>query len=311
MFTFLVGIFFTIFLFWMFKSQLANYLLVKPSIRGAHKISIPQGGGLAFALASFFHLNIFGFKLLACIPLLIVSFLDDLIDLPWKLRLSIQILTSILLISNFIIQIPSNFYFYILVSIILIFAITSIINITNFMDGLDGLVSCSMFLVMLTISIDLGLNINFFLGALFGFILINWNPAKVFMGDIGSNFLGFFVCLLILENYEIEKIIASLLLMSPMIFDSGICLIKRFFNEENIGEIFKPHKKHLYQKMHQTGISQKKISLMYIFATFYLCISYLLFYSIGLLLLNSLIIFLGIYVLDNKYSKLINNSSKN
>ena len=302
---FLIGISFTLILFTTFKFYFRRFLLVKPSLRGAHQISIPQGGGITFPLASFFHFDLFGFKLIALIPLLIVSFLDDLIDLPWKLRLGTQIFTSTLLISTFLNKIPNNFFYIIfLIAILLIF--TSV-SISNFMDGIDGLVASCMFLIILTISIDLNLNIYFLLGALFGFIIINWNPAKVFMGDIGSNFLGYFVVVLILENNQIDKIISGFLLMSPLIMDSGICLIKRILNEENKSEIFKPHKKHLYQKMYQAGISQKKVSLMYIFTTLYLCSIYLFFYNIGILLINSLIILIGIFLLDKRYSSITNN----
>ena len=232
MFIFLLGIIFALVFINLSKNFLEKYLLVVPSKRRINKNSIPQGGGIFFVLASFFHFNLIGIKLFSAIPLLIVSFLDDLFEISWKLRLSIQVFSSILLISNlpqFLIEFNSLIYF---IYPLFILTSTSIINITNFMDGLDGLVGGSMFIVILTICFDLGLNLNFFLGALLGFLILNWAPAKIFMGDIGSNFLGFLFISLIMESKNLENMICYLLLLFPLIIDSTSCLLRRILNEE-------------------------------------------------------------------------------
>ena len=284
----------------------------KPTQRGMHKIIKPSSGGISFIFTYLILVIYQGFYLpLLSFPIAVLGMIDDKYNISKILRFVFQVLTLLSIIfyiarddSSFIGNILNVNLIYIVP--LIIFGAT-IINSINFMDGIDGLVASCMFLIILTISIDLNLNIYFLLGALFGFIIINWNPAKVFMGDIGSNFLGYFVVVLILENNQIDKIISGFLLMSPLIMDSGICLIKRILNEENKSEIFKPHKKHLYQKMYQAGISQKKVSLMYIFTTLYLCSIYLFFYNIGILLINSLIILIGIFLLDKRYSSITNN----
>ena len=78
------------------------------------------------------------------------------------------------------------------VFVLLVIAVTAVINFTNFMDGLDGLVAGCMTVIISALAVDLAAPWSMWalLGSLIGFLVWNWSPAKVFMGDVGSTFLG-------------------------------------------------------------------------------------------------------------------------
>ena len=93
-----------------------------------------------------------------------------------------------------------------LLFILIIITGTAIINFVNFMDGIDGLVSGSLIIIFLIGSILIN---NYFLivvGPLLGFLLWNWDPSKLFMGDVGSTFLGaLLVGLLLTDSKNINN----------------------------------------------------------------------------------------------------------
>ena len=137
------------------------------------------------------------------------------------------------------------------------------------MDGLDGLVALCM-IVVITFSF-LNLNVQpiqwVIVGSLGTFIFFNWNPAKVFMGDIGSTFLGAFFTGLALQATSFVQFIEIILISSPVLGDALICVIRRGINKQ---PIFKPHKLHLYQRLNQAGLSHSNVTLIYMLTT--LCI---------------------------------------
>jgi len=166
------------------------------------------------------------------------------------------------------------------------------------MDGIDGLVASSMFIVFLTISLNTGILYIPITGALLGFLFWNWHPAKVFMGDSGSTFLGAIFIATLLKTNSIVLTLKYIFLLTPLIADSSICLLRRLLSNQNI---FLPHKKHLYQRLHQAGWSHKKVSSLYSLATLILCISFF-FFNIHTLLLTSLLIILFGTWLDKKFA---------
>ena len=132
---------------------------------------------------------------ISCIPLLtlplaFVGLLDDRLDLPATLRLFAQFATSVIVavvspLFNLSLSTLPLFIFMVLLA-------TAVINFTNFMDGLDGLVASCLSVVIGVSALYLYAPwpIWSLFGALLGFLFCNWYPAKVFMGDSGSTFLG-------------------------------------------------------------------------------------------------------------------------
>ncbi len=277
-------------------------LLDKPNYRSSHILPIPRGGGISIFLTTliFSCFNGFWYPLI-CSPLAIIGFLDDLFNLPKKLRYFIQFLTSIIILAflknpEFYFLSNNNYFLFIIFLILLILFITGLINLINFMDGMDGLVGGCMFVVFLLIFYTEGLAILPLLGSILGFLFYNWHPAKYFMGDVGSTFLGGIYAFCLLNSYSWTNLLGLILVNTPLIADSSSCILRRLLLGQNI---FQPHRNHLYQRLYQSGWSHSKVSTIYIFATLLLSITYIYGNIFSLLFLASLILYFG-KILDLK-----------
>lgn len=252
---------------------LQRNLLDVPNLRSSHVKPIPKGGGIVFVIIGSFGALLFGnFIPIYCIPISLIAFLDDKINLPVLVRYFVQISTSFLILINYtptwLIDLDMNFILKDLLYFFIVFSMTAIINFSNFMDGLDGFLSSTMLIIFLFISHNFLPSYYPLCGALIGFIIWNWQPAKIFMGDVGSIFLGSIFAGSLLEFNSIDVPINLLLCASPILIDPVICVIRRFFTGQNI---FLSHKSHLYQRLHQAGWSHSKVSLTYAFAIFIIC----------------------------------------
>ena len=136
------------------------------------------------------------------------------------------------------------------------------------------------------------------IGSLIGFLIWNWQPSKIFMGDVGSNFLGGLLIWIFLNTNNIFDSIALILLSSPILIDPFVCLVRRFLKGENI---FKAHNMHLYQRLCKAGLSHGKVTLIYVFSIFFIGLSFFIgglkFEIISL----TLVLFLG-FLLDKNYA---------
>jgi Fuc2NAc and GlcNAc transferase len=225
-----------------------------PNLRSSHQRPTPRGGGLAFVLTgSLLHLYVVAGPTkwipVICLPLALVSFWDDFRSLPPVGRYLVQLGTA------FGIVVWSGHAISVMATVFLVIVITGIINFTNFMDGLDGLVAgCGVLLMAATSSWAIS-------GAIFGFLIWNWSPAKVFMGDVGSTFIGAVFAGMLLQRESSHELLYTMLIGFPLLADSFVTVIRRFINRENI---FEPHRKHLFQRLHQSGWDHKRVALLYI-----------------------------------------------
>ena len=274
-----------------------------PNHRSSHNHIKPRGGGIFFIgiglLLSLFQNS---FLFLLCIPLAIISLIDDLKNIPSIYRFIVQFFTvAIFLLNSSTVNIYINNYpisLKLLIYFLLIIFGTSIINFSNFMDGIDGILAGCMIILLTAQAITNVPSLFPIIGALLGFFILNWPPAKIFMGDIGSSFLGaLFACsFFYLEN--ISQIIGILLISTPLLGDALICLIRRFFAGHNI---FTAHKMHLYQRLNQGGLTHKTISSIYIAETLVLFLSYVYLPIIFLIILNVFVLLSG-YYLDKNFA---------
>ena len=276
--------------------------LDSPNERSSHKVAIPTGGGISFVLASTITCSLFNYWVpLTCIPLSIIGFIDDRKNISAKIRYVVQIITVIFLImqSNlyktyeiFDLNYPGHILFFLL----LIFVGTAIINFVNFMDGLDGILGLNLVIIFL-VAVFLGqLGIMPIALGLIAFLIWNWPPAKIFMGDVGSTFLGAIYFGIIINFESINDAFSFLLIGLPLLGDAFICIVRRFFNRQNI---FTPHKSHLYQRLNQAGISHKNVSLIYASLTSIAC---LYIFLLKLLYIPVYFIFLiSVYIYMDKF----------
>ena len=277
---------------------LRQKFLVNPNSRSSHLKPIPSGGGIIFVLIySIFSLFLGYWRNLFCLPLAIVGFVDDNFELPILVRYLSQTLTVILLIfnsyslSNFMGELNATLL--ILFILFLIIGSTAVINFTNFMDGIDGLICGCMIIVFAHYSYLYNPTFWALVASLVAFIFWNWSPAKVFMGDVGSTFLGAILVSIVLDAKSINESLSLLLIASPFLGDACICVIRRKLYGY---PIFKAHKKHLYQRLVMAGITHSKVSTLYISATLLLSISfilggleYLIFFTFGIFLFGILL----------------------
>ena len=280
---------------------LRRYALVEPQNRSSHNIPKPSGGGIAFVLVTFasvFFVNIIIKNNLSFLDYLIlistflglVGLADDFFDLPRLIRFCAQFLTviSIIISSNFIAI--DNIYFF-----VVCFIGISIINFVNFMDGIDGLVSGSFLIIFIGLTFYYHLDpiIWILIGGLIVLLFYNWCPSKIFMGDAGSLFLGAMMFGLSLSPNNFEGFLRVLLLGSPIFLDAISCLFKRKLAGQNI---FKPHNKHLYQRLVRAGYSHAKVSSIYISSIIFLTLINN-FLNIIYLFIGAIIIFIiGIWI---------------
>jgi UDP-N-acetylmuramyl pentapeptide phosphotransferase/UDP-N-acetylglucosamine-1-phosphate transferase len=275
---------------WLLRALLPNLrrrLLDQPNARSSHSQPTPRGGGVAFVLvaaaasaigwscAAFSaqpahtgsQLTMAALPLLA-LPLAVVGFLDDRHNLSSGLRYGVQLATALLVILMSPLPLPW------LALPLLLIAVTAVINFTNFMDGLDGLVAGCMAVAIgaLAIALSAPLLVWALVGSLLGFLLWNWSPAKVFMGDVGSTFLGAVFAGLVLQAPTGPEALGLLLVVTPLLGDACLCVPRRLFAGQRV---FQAHRLHLFQRLHQAGWPHARVSSFYIGATAVLAIALL------------------------------------
>ena len=295
-------IFLTFFILKISIPYLKIHIPAIPTNRGMHKIIKPTGGGISFVLI-YIAFSIFrGFYIpLISLPLALIGLLDDKFNISSKTRFIAQIITVFAIIifiknnqNSFLNTfLENNFLYYFLFVLIGI----SIINFINFMDGIDGLV-CGSFIALLFI-LNSSQNLLYpLIGALLGFSKLNWGSSKIFMGDAGSLFLGSFIVSILFNCDNSTDSIKILLLMTPLIIDPFITILRRLSTSQ---KIFSAHKLHLYQRLVSNGFSHSQVSLMYVGSIFFLGIFYKFYNLTTLLIASFLIILLGIF-LDKKFA---------
>jgi UDP-N-acetylmuramyl pentapeptide phosphotransferase/UDP-N-acetylglucosamine-1-phosphate transferase len=264
-------------------------LLDQPNQRSSHSQPTPRGGGVAFVVVSFCSSAIAllcsqGFTATSTIflatPQAVVGLFDDRHNLPASWRYGIQLFTAALILSSsplvqrFGYGVAPVSWLILLLLALLAIAVTGVINFTNFMDGLDGLVAGCMVVAISALAIALAAAwpVWALVGALLGFLLWNWSPAKVFMGDVGSTFLGAVFAGLVLQASSWPQALGLLLVATPLLGDACLCVTRRLLAGQRV---FQAHRLHLFQRLHQAGWPHARVSLTYISATAVLAVALL------------------------------------
>lgn len=259
--------------------------------RRVHSVPIPRLGGLAIYLATGISLMIFAPKdpttlsILAGGSIIAISgMIDDIKPMSAKLKLVFQFLAAIVVVVGGVkidsITSPTSKEILELGGFAIpltIFWIVGITNTLNLIDGLDGLSagvsgisSLSFFFVAINMAARLGdpklmafpiLMSLVVAGSAFGFLPHNFNPARIFMGDTGSLFLGFMLSVIAVEGAmkSIAAIIIPLLVLGLPIFDTTFAIFRRVANKK---PIMQADRGHLHHRLLDKGLSQKQTVLV-------------------------------------------------
>ncbi len=227
-------------------------------------------------------LKIIGF-LVGGIVLGITCFIDDVKGIKPLVKLAGQTLAAILvassgiLIDNFTIPFKENSVMLneIFSYILTIGWIVGITNAINLIDGLDGLSSGITLISCLSLLIIFALNespliavvlITALAGSIVGFLPYNFNPAKTFIGDVGSNFMGFALAVIsilgVAKTYTAIVIVAPIMVLALPIFDTLWAIVRRIVKTKSIKGVFKADKGHLHHRLMARGYTQRQAVLI-------------------------------------------------
>lgn len=159
-----------------------------------------------------------------------------------------------------------------IVTVIWIIGITNAINLIDGLDGLSSgiaLISCISLLIIFALNYSpmiAILMITSLIGALVGFLPFNFSPAKTFIGDTGSNFLGFMLAVVsilgVAKTYTIAVIVLPVIVLGLPIFDVLFAIIRRIAKGKSIKAVFKPDKGHLHHRLVEKGFTQRQAVLI-------------------------------------------------
>lgn len=252
----------------LLRSRIAQSILDLPNQRSLHQTPIPRVGGLAVLAGSFVGWLGLGYPyllpiLLAMLILALISFLDDLKNLPVWQRFLVHFLAA----GIGVIGVSAGMSW--LVWLVAILANVWMTNLFNFMDGSDGLaggMALCGFLFFAVRAAWIGdaafasLNAVVALSA-FGFLLFNFHPARVFMGDTGSIPLGFLAALAGFSGWVSGDwpLWFPLLVFSPFIIDATVTLLRRLIRGE---KVWQAHREHYYQRLILLGHGHRHTALL-------------------------------------------------
>lgn len=250
--------------------------------RSLHTVPTPRLGGVAVVVVAL-AASVLGWGtatrevhvlIVVCGGIALVGLRDDLRPLSALVRISIQIAVSIaflelvgtpaLLIAR---GVPLAWGTGVVTALLVLWMV-GVLNIYNFMDGMDGLaafqaVTAALALaVMLTGASALSMFALVLGAAAFGFLVHNVPPARIFLGDAGSTFIGMaFAGLAVLGMHHDVPITESALPLAPFLLDGTFTIVRRALRRE---KIWKAHRSHLYQRAVQTGLSHRDVLLVYV-----------------------------------------------
>ncbi len=241
-----------------------------PNERSLHSKPVPRTGGVGilvgvFAGWSLMFTALAWWLVLPLLGLFAVSMLDDIHNLSVKRRLLAHLMTAGILVVGSGVVTQSGW----LVAAILFFFVVWMTNLYNFMDGSDGLAGGMALFGFASYGIAAFLahevvlawaNLTIAAAAL-GFLIFNFHPAKIFMGDAGSIPLGFLAVGMGVWGWQLGtwSMWFPLLVFSPFIVDATVTLVKRTLRGSKITEA---HREHYYQRAIQMGAGHRNVALV-------------------------------------------------
>lgn len=294
-----------------------------PNARKIHKHPMPRLGGLGIFIGFLFGYMLFGTHSAIMNSILISSFIvvmtgviDDIKPLPAGVKFIGQLAASCIIVfyGNILLKDISAFGIYIDFGILAIpltiFFILGCINCMNLIDGMDGLAAGISVIYFFTIGVIAVIQSKFgldfvltfvMLGSTLGFLVHNFYPASIFMGDSGSMFLGLIISVIALlgfKNVTMTSLIIPVLLLAIPILDTLFAILRRLIKGESIST---PDKFHIHHQLLNRNFSQRTtVLIIYFFNSLFALASILYILKdkeFGYIVYGTLFIVVALFVL--------------
>jgi UDP-N-acetylmuramyl pentapeptide phosphotransferase/UDP-N-acetylglucosamine-1-phosphate transferase len=260
-----------------------------PNLRSAHSLPTARGAGAAIVLTTLIASCVAAYRwpelanrilfgvMVPSLVIAVVGFMDDIRPLGAVLRLAIQVSVAAAMTAILGplpgIELPGMpvMEFGIIAWPLTIIWIVGLINAFNFMDGADGMAGLGAVVVGLSMA-AVAYNVGalapmmvavFAAAATGGFLVFNWQPARVFMGDVGSGFLGALfaaVPVLVRDSLIEAAFVPMVLALWPYVYDPFVSVFRRLWNRKNPLE---PHREFFFHRLVRSGVSHAWVSLLY------------------------------------------------
>lgn len=261
---------------WLRKYALARQLVDVPNARSSHQVAMPRGGGAAIVAAATMALAgwswgtgsmTLAWSLAGGLIVAAVGFLDDHRPLPALFRLVCHSAAAMLAAVSL-----GGLSLGVLWVVPVVVFVTWLTNLTNFMDGIDGLAAAEAVTVC---AVGAALFAFVFPGtgrwveaailaaAAAGFLVWNWPPARIFMGDVGSGYLGFMIGVMTLRAALVAPALgwSWLILSGGFVVDASVTLVRRAIRRDRL---FEAHRSHAYQHLAIAWGSHRPVTLLMI-----------------------------------------------
>jgi Fuc2NAc and GlcNAc transferase len=260
-------------------------LLDTPNRRSSHTVPTPRGGGVAIVATSsvsFLALAWLGFMdyelafglFWGGLAVAIIGFVDDYRSVSTWSRLMVHLSaalwalyildgTLMLQVGTTVVELDG------LWNLVCVLGVMWLLNLFNFMDGIDGIAASEAIFVLLAggvlslsmgISSGIGLGAGVVTGSCIGFLVWNWAPAKIFMGDVGSGYLGYVIAVLVLAAAAEHPVMIPIWLVLGALFfvDATVTLLRRIARGERP---YEAHRTHAYQWLARRWGSHRRVTL--------------------------------------------------
>lgn len=275
---------------WVLTGRLRQYALAHrlidvPNARSSHQVDTPRGGGGAIVVASSAALawltwsggsesmpaGVLGSALIVAA----VGFVDDHGHLAPTVRLAGHLAAAVGAVKSLGGAPPLLFLGHVVAvgavgDLVAVLFVVWLLNLTNFMDGIDGIAGAQVVTVCICgvllyrfVSSSAGLWVEpaILAAATAGFLVWNWPPARIFMGDVGSGYIGFMVAILSLRAARVAPMLwwSWMILSAVFIVDATTTLLGRAARRERV---YQAHRAHAYQHLAVAWRSHRRVTLL-------------------------------------------------
>ncbi|MGX4670709.1 glycosyltransferase family 4 protein [Cerasibacillus sp. JNUCC 74] len=255
-----------------------------PNYRKIHTKVTPRLGGLAIFLgtvAGLLYLQPYHPHLpeiaAGAVVIIITGALDDRFSIQPMVKLTGQLIAASFLVSSGLIIEKLTLplfgtvelgFISVMITVLWVVGITNAINLIDGLDGLaTGVTTIALISICIMAFIDMQIIVAYLcivlIGSNLGFLYHNFYPAKIYMGDTGSNFLGYMIAVVsmlgLFKNVALFSFIIPIIVLAVPIFDTLFAIARRAYNKENI---MMPDNKHIHYQLLQAGYSHRKTVLI-------------------------------------------------